>query len=139
MGELVNIAGTPTERSEVPPEGTLVRNGQWLFGEIVDAFAAKGVTVPRGIIAISVRQGGAALKDGVDETTVVASCLAAIRRGRPELTSRIITDVVLAQAGLLINTHAYNREIRDLQEQTQPLLPDSIQNALDEINGRRTR
>lgn len=113
MGEVVPIGGSLDKPNATP--------GQALFTAVVDSFSAEGVTIPRSQIAIAVKQGAAALKDEIEPTIVLAGCVISLRRGRPELASKIILDISLAAGGLLMNTHEYNRELKRISTESNPV------------------
>lgn len=114
MGEVVQFdSGLPDKPNATP--------GQALFTAVVDSFSSDGVRIPRSQIAIAVKHGAAALKDEIDPRIVLAGCVTSLRRGRPELASRIILDISLAAAGQLMNTHEYNRELKRISTESNPV------------------
>lgn len=114
MGEVVSIGAQPPEKSNAAA-------GQVLFAAIIDQFSADGVKIPRVQIAIAVKHGAAALRDEIDPRIVLAGCVTSLRRGRPELASRIILDISLAAAGQLMNIHEYNRELKRISTESNPV------------------
>jgi len=113
MGEVVRFdSGLPSKPNATP--------GQALFAAIMDTFAADGITLPRSQIVLAAKHGAAALKDQIDPRIVLAGCVTSLRRGRPELASKIILDITLAAAGQLMNTHEYNRELKRIATESNP-------------------
>lgn len=104
MGEVVPINDTVTDRNTTP--------GQALFSAIVNDFADKGVTLPRGSIAVAAKHGAAALADGVPPDAVLAGCIAALRAGK----GRFALDYIAEMAVVKANLHLSDREYRNLIE-----------------------
>lgn len=117
VGEVVPIAlplfenDTPARRNTAP--------AQALWAAIVDGLP---VALPRSVIAVAVKHGGAALYDGVDPAVVLAGCLAALRQGKQRYTSEIIADIALAVAGERMSSHQYRRELDNVQAKSNPVL-----------------
>lgn len=101
MGEVVPTGGHPDR-----PNATI---GQALFTAIVDELEAAGIPASRGLVATAVRHGKSLLEDGFQPEIVLAGCVTAIRRGKPQWTAYITQDIALAQAGAFLTTQDYNR------------------------------
>ncbi len=102
MGEVVPISDTAI-RKTTP--------GQALYAAIHDTFAADGVTLPPRAVATAAKQGRDALEAGVDPNLVLEGCVAALRQGKQRFTSEIISDVVLAVAGLRMTPREYGQKL----------------------------
>lgn len=131
MGEEVDFnAGTPGRPNATP--------SQALFNAILESFKAEGMPIPRAQVAIAVRQGAPSLTDGVEPQIVLSGCVTALRRGKPELASKIILDISLAISGLAMNTHEYNRELARITSANDPV-QQRFKAAMAEINARRSQ
>lgn len=100
MGEVVPIGGVPARTP-----------GQDLFGAVMDSLDASGIRLPRATIAVAVRHGAAALKDGVDPQAVLAGCLAALLQNKGRYAADFITDMALLKAGRHMSRDEYAAEI----------------------------
>ena len=107
MGDLVPLDGKPDK----PGGGGGPTDGQALFTAIVDVGVASGVNWPRSAIAMAVRQGAECIRDGIDLDLVLTACLAALRRGQPQFTSRIVLDFVNHEAGIAMGREEYEGEL----------------------------
>lgn len=114
MGEVVPITddGLPVESNATP--------GQALFAAIMDELAATGTTLTRRAISRSVKDGKAALADGVDPETVLTGCLLALKRGQPHLTDALINDVSLAKTGERLSRSEYELVIQVISRSNRP-------------------
>lgn len=115
----------------VPIGGKRLTPGQDLFAAIVDSLAADELALPRSTIAVAVKHGVAALRDGVDPQSVLAGCLAALLQNKGRYAADYITDMALLRAGKHMSREEYNERLRDYKHDGQESLHEIVQRMAD--------